>query len=96
MNHGNFAVSIKDLRLKDKQRNSCSSASLRINNEDFICDSETDNFGSVFNRPAGDPMENAFIAIKTRSLVDSPDMVVIILTPAGILWVQHLTRLARP
>ena len=85
VNYGMFYITVTDLRLKVKLKNKCSSTILQIISTNYICDSQSATFGSVFNRQIDGLTTDAYISITTRFEDVSPDMVVVKLKPKGIL-----------
>lgn len=81
INKGKFSLTIDDARLMNHMTNSCSSAVLLINSEEFACDSSKEDFGSVFRRQTVPSATNVFLSVKPNSVSVSPDMILLRLAP---------------
>lgn len=81
VNSGQFSIIIIDVRLNNNMDNKCSPATLHINDKEYLCDENKDDYGAVFTKSPGKPLRNSYISLVQNSKTNLPEMVMIKLQP---------------
>lgn len=85
---GPFAVDVNDVRLSSGDGHGCSPADLLLPSSHYVCESYSENFGSVFNTTVSNSTSKFTVQLRTNSKKVFPQMVWIIIQPKHSITVN--------
>lgn len=70
-----FTITLQDVRLQTEDDQNCSSAILRINSVNIVCDDQNNSFTSSFKTEFERTLDRVFISVTKTSLADTIQMI---------------------
>lgn len=80
-------VAVNDVRLYSRSGNGCSPADLILPSTHYVCDSHSENFGSVFNTNVSNSTTEFTVQLRSNSVKVFPQMVWLTIQPKRMLFV---------